>query len=442
MDPESTGNEMASLDRDGSQLSDVAAQEGVGLTSQPPSVVNANDNEKTNSEEKVVLPSDVACSTSSGLRSQDPLGPRVTSKTTLILEKSGDENSISSSNTIVTITRNKSPTGLSEGGIDNINIQSDSDGESSVRTNTSSTSRNLRNRKRKAARKLRKSITVSHSVVKVETHAITPENENVDLDFTLVGKNGKHVQQKPTGHLTPDEGNMKRNRSENDTPDSCKNQDKKQKTDKLKQTITKSTKSAGHSSSATSSKKSFAEAANNSFLVFIRFSNDVKSLDKGACDFLKNEITKSQYSMEQTQSGYIPKFVTTYIREYEMKVECVDKRSQQWLLDIISKLTDYKNEPFVAYSLADRPKLSNFTVFFYGKQDPDPTSLLKRLNLSNPGLFTDRWKVLFAHNRVAGFVLGVGVDAASLRHLKELEMRPYFEMGRVSFYVLESNKPE
>jgi hypothetical protein len=190
-----------------------------------------------------------------------------------------------------------------------------------------------------------------------------------------------------------------------------------------------------------SEQASYAETLTNNKVVFIRIDDDEKTMDHTCGDFLRNEICRLQYSFDQRKS-FIPRFVQTYVSSNEMKVLCEDQQSMDWLLEVVESIAPFQNESFVAYTQESVPKHINLSAFFFKKKDPDVKELLARIQLSNPELQTNRWRILYGSERQAGFVLGVGVDSASFRHLQKMEMRPFFEMGRVTFQIINKKKDD
>lgn len=265
---------------------------------------------------------------------------------------------------------------------------------------SSCSSKTAKNKRRKDKQKSRKRNDKSSSVVKVEEKTENSVNVNEDTDNEVDSKRKRH----------PDH-----------TPDSVEADSKKAK--------------------PSTPKKSFAETLTNALMVYIRFDNDEKIMTHECCDYVKNEISRVQYSFEQREK-FVPRFVNTYFTASELRVHCVDTLSMNWLLQTAKSIPAFEQTQFVAYSYNTLPKLTNFTIFFFKKDHPNPIELLNRIQLSNPELQTRRWRILFGSQKEAGFVLGVGVDPVSHTHIEKLEMKPYFEMGRVNFQLLapKSNK--
>ena len=219
-------------------------------------------------------------------------------------------------------------------------------------------------------------------------------------------------------------GSVKRQRDVDNTPESTEVEPKKSR-------VEHSTKTYSEAAASSSS---------SSLNVFIRLADDEETLDFACGDHIKNEISRHQYSLDQRMAQFIPRFIKTNVRANEMQVECADKPSMDWLMEKVAIIAPYEGVGFISYSQSTLPKLENLSVFFFKKQNTDVKELLNRIQLSNPELHTNRWRILFVSERQAGLVLAVGVDPTSLRHLQQLEMRPFFEMGRVTFQNLKNTK--
>ena len=160
--------------------------------------------------------------------------------------------------------------------------------------------------------------------------------------------------------------------------------------------------------------------------------NNNKPMEIYEADYLREQIADLQYS----GSVDPPRFEKAGLIQGRFKVTCANKFSLDWLIKALPKVnTMNSGTSFKIFKFEQLPKIIKATVYFTRKQKTAPVNLLAKIKTSNPGLHTERWVVLAKCLKPDGLLLTVGLDEDSLKVLKALDYKPYFELGRVTFVI-------
>lgn len=225
---------------------------------------------------------------------------------------------------------------------------------------------------------------------------------------------------KPGPSTSKDEGNRaggtKRGLSDSGTPPSA------QKTVKKARAVLKPA--------------SYSQAANSAMRVAIsefnypdiRLTNDQADSIQRALDSIVEALP-----LGDPQSMFLPRF--DEFRWSEMGViyvTCADEPSKIWLKDNVAKLQPWKDAKLRVLEGETLPRLKKLIAHVNGAPSTNDR-IFKLLQLYNPGLRTDLWKVRDRHEEPHLVRLVLGVDEASARIIEAQGYKAYAGVARVQF---------
>ena len=108
-----------------------------------------------------------------------------------------------------------------------------------------------------------------------------------------------------------------------------------------------------------------------------------------------------------------------------------------WVISVATSVPDFENKSFVAVRARDQPKIVRKTVSVFIPGRPNSTAeTLEHLQEMNLSLKTELWRVYNREDTPKGYRLVLGVDLESLEALGQLDNRPFYELSRVPFWVV------
>ncbi len=221
----------------------------------------------------------------------------------------------------------------------------------------------------------------------------------------------KTVKQKK-GADDPKSQTAKRRREEGDTPSSSKQVVKRPREGSL---------------------PSYKDAAAQALQAVVVFTADHgRQLSEAQADHVRSELVKA---LQSCRSEPVPKFERSGLKQGAFWVTCTDQSSYDWLLQQAPSISAWEDDAFTIVK-ADFLKLKKVFMIVPGP-DREPKHILTTLSFQNPGLKTDRWQVWARKVETKHLLLTIGVDDESLRVLRQLDMRPHYELSRLSSWMAD-----
>lgn len=148
------------------------------------------------------------------------------------------------------------------------------------------------------------------------------------------------------------------------------------------------------------------------------------------------KITQSVQEAIKTEADPEVKFEFTGFDRGRYKLVCTKDPTRQWAMGIIPKLKGLWNDAKIkAVDVGIIPKLIKASITFTGRA-PETLTLFEGIENKNEGIETLHWRA-YRHMKVRGdkTVIFLGIDEASLKPLRDLGYRPYFEGGRIRIVI-------
>lgn len=122
------------------------------------------------------------------------------------------------------------------------------------------------------------------------------------------------------------------------------------------------------------------------------------------------------------------------------KFVCPNAAAKQWALDILPKLQGVFEEPKI--KIVDKgiiPRMIKASLVFTDKP-PNMIDLCEEIEKKNATVDTLHWRP-YKNQKVKGgkTVVFIGIDESSVKALKAMGFRAYYETGRIKITVQESN---
>ena len=123
------------------------------------------------------------------------------------------------------------------------------------------------------------------------------------------------------------------------------------------------------------------------------------------------------------------------------KVTCADGPSLEWLIGAGGKIESLNDLSFEFLRHNEIPKLHKCVAFFPRKKAKDGNLIRERLQRSNPSFdIMQKWKCIWSKEQGNGLLMCMGIDAQSAKKLRELDSKPFFELGRIQFTIKDDSQ--
>ena len=220
-------------------------------------------------------------------------------------------------------------------------------------------------------------------------------------------KTGKEKE----GVVGPKSQTAKRRREEGDTPSSSKQVVKRSREGSL---------------------PNYKAAATKASQVAVVFRDDHgRQLTQAQADHVRTELVKAL----QGCNDLVPKFERSGLKQGAFWVTCADQGSFDWLLQQAHSISAWEGDAFTIMK-ADSLMLKKVFMIVPGPEKVT-RDILTTLAFQNPGLKTDRWQIWARKVETKHLLLTIGVDEASLGVLGQLDMRPYYELSRLTTWIAD-----
>lgn len=130
------------------------------------------------------------------------------------------------------------------------------------------------------------------------------------------------------------------------------------------------------------------------------------------------------------------KFEFTGFDRGRYKFVCSNEPSRIWAVGIIPMLKElWEDAKLKLLDIGIVSKMIKATTTFTGRA-PETLTLFEGIEKKNPNIDTLHWRA-YKHMKVSGnkTVIFLGIDEESLKPLKEVGLRPYFEGGRIKIVI-------
>lgn len=176
---------------------------------------------------------------------------------------------------------------------------------------------------------------------------------------------------------------------------------------------------------------SYKAAVASSLQVAIVDRKNVGGMTTEQMEALTERLTQALDRLPSTSLAP-PRFHSSGLTRGGFVLACADQQTLDWLKKTVSSLGSvWEGADLQVIPKSDLPRHKVFTVFIPGQVDRD--TVFARLQRQNPCLRTDLWRVHKQEVRGEQTFLALGVDETSVQTLKDLDCRPYYQLGRVTF---------
>lgn len=139
--------------------------------------------------------------------------------------------------------------------------------------------------------------------------------------------------------------------------------------------------------------------------------------------------------------GQWPKFETSFCRGGVFICIASNPEARAWLAESVAELRPWEGAKLKVSGVEILQKMLKFTVCIPGEPE-DVQTVFQTLEVYNPSLKTSTWRSLkvdgyqMADTSGKSFPLVIQVPESHARDIEALEFRPYYHLGRVTFFTV------
>lgn len=118
-----------------------------------------------------------------------------------------------------------------------------------------------------------------------------------------------------------------------------------------------------------------------------------------------------------------------------LSMTCADPPTVNWLVKTVQEARELGEAMLTTVNIKDLPKRPKFLVWV---PEPVEESVVRdRLKKQNAGLITETWRLMSRKVEEKAQTLAYSLDEKSAKVLEDLDFKPYYSLGRVTFKKLK-----